>query len=67
MHQSGEYFYWRPFVLFTDPSFIVLVHEKGEDSSVPAYPVCVFVCLLQWFPHRWSVVCSVICLSLLPS
>lgn len=56
LHQSGEYFYWRPFVLFTDLSFIVIVHEKGEDSSVPAYLVC--VSLLQWFPHGLSLVCS---------
>lgn len=62
MHQSGEHFCWRPFVLSADLSFIVFVLEKRRGQQCPCISsvcvclLCTFVCPLQRFPH--SLVCS---------
>lgn len=62
MHQSCECSCRRPFVLFTDPSFIVFVHEKRRGRQCPCISsVCVCVCVSAAVVPVWSVVCRHCC------
>lgn len=57
MHQPGEHFCWRPFVLSADLRFIVFVLEKRRGQQCPS--VCVWSARLcvrcSGFHTVWSV------------
>lgn len=60
MHQPGEHFCWRPFVLSADLSFIVFVLEKRRGQQCPCVSsVCVWCarsCVhCSGFHTVWSV------------